>query len=89
MQHNNRWPNEPPLTGYTRSTGERRRLRRIYCPAVVSAAAVLGIAATAVLIVLTDSPARGAGDRAPVVVTQPTAQPGPPVPQPCREAAGR
>ena len=88
MHHHNRWPTEPPLTGYTRSTSEGRRLRP-YWPAIISAAAVLGIAATAVLIVLTDNPARGAGDRAPVVVTQPTAQPGPPVPQPCGKAAGR
>lgn len=71
-------PTEPPLTGYTRDTRAPRRFRP-HWPSIISAASVLGISVTAVLIVLNDSPARGAADRAAVVVT-PTASPGVPVP---------
>lgn len=77
MHNNNRWPTEPPATGYTRSTSGRRRLRP-HWPSIISAAAVLGIAATAVLIVLSDSPARGAADHA-AVISPPSSVPGPPV----------
>lgn len=76
MHNNNRWPTEPPATGYTRSTSERRRLRP-HWPSIVCAAAVLGIAVAAVLVVWSDSPARGAADRA-AVVAPPASVPGVP-----------
>lgn len=78
MHRNNRWPTEPPVTGYTRSAGERRRLR--LDPAIlVPSAAVLLITVIAVGVVLQDSPARGAADHA-AVIAKPTAVPGIPVP---------
>lgn len=82
MHHNNRWPTEPPQTGYTRSTAKRRRLRPNW-PAITSAAAVLGIAAVAVLYVwYTEGRAVRTASRAAVMSTaKPTAVPGPPVMQ--------
>jgi hypothetical protein len=77
MHHNNRWPTEPPATGYTRSTTGRRRLR-LEPVTLVPAAVVLLIAAIAVYVVLQDSPARGAADHA-AVVAPPSSVPGPPV----------
>lgn len=77
MRNNNRWPTEPPATGYTRSTSGRRRLRP-HWPSIICAASVLGIAVTAVLVVWSDNPARGAADHA-AVVAKPTATPGTPV----------
>lgn len=74
MHHNNRWPTEPPATGYTRSTTDRRRLR-LEPVTIVPAAVVLLIAVIAVYVVLQDSPARGAADHA-AVVAKPTAVPG-------------
>lgn len=81
MQRKNRWPTEPPQTGYTRSTTGRRRLR-LEPVAIVPAAVVLLIAAIATYVVLQDNPARGAADRAAVVAAtmKPTAVPGPPIP---------
>lgn len=78
MHHRTRRPAEPPLTGYTRSTSERRRLR--LSATIVAPAAVIAIAAIATYVVLQDSPATGAADHA-AVVAKPTAAPGPPVPQ--------
>lgn len=79
MHHSNRWPTEPPTTAYTRSDGDRRRLRP-HWPAIISAASALGIAVIAVLVVLSDNPATGAADHAAVVATaRPTAVPGIPV----------
>jgi len=81
MRHNNRWPSEPPQTGYTRSTFGRRRLP---WPAIIAALSAAGIAITvALVIVWSDSPARGAADRA-AVVSPPSSIPGPPIPQPTR-----
>lgn len=69
---------EPPNQHYTRTT--RRRWRDlVHWPSVISAVCVLLIAIIAVYVVLQDSPARGAADRA-AVVAKPTAVPGPPVP---------
>lgn len=70
---------EPPNPHYTRTPRDRRWRDRIHWPSVTSAAAVLLIAIVAVYVVLQDSPARGAADRA-AVVAKPTAVPGPPVP---------
>lgn len=78
MHHKTRRPSEPPLTGYTRSTTERRRP---HWPSIISALSVLGIAAAAVLVVWSDNPAMGAADHA-AHVAKPTAAPGPAVPQP-------
>lgn len=82
MHTNNRRPAEPPLTGYTRSTSDRRRLR-LHWPSIISALSVLGIATVAVGYVwLTEGRAAGrAADRAAVVsaTLKPTAVPGVPV----------
>lgn len=78
-----RGPVEPPLTGYTRTDRPapwwRRVSRKIHWPSVISAVCVLLIAVIVVYVVLQDSPARSAADRA-AVVAKPTATPGTAVP---------
>lgn len=69
---------EPPNPHYTRSTDERRPLS-VRAAMVIAPAVVVLIAAIATFVVLHDSPARGAADKA-AVVAKPTAVPGPRVP---------
>lgn len=82
MQRKNRWPSEPPATGYTRSTSERRRLR-LHWPSIISALSVLGIAVVGVAFAwYTEGRAVRTADKAAVVSTaKPTAVPGIPVRQ--------
>lgn len=81
---NHRGVPEPPLVHYTRTDRPapwlRRTWNKIHWPSIISAVSVLGIAVTACIVVLSDSPARSAADRAAVVV-KPTAAPGPAVPK--------
>jgi hypothetical protein len=79
---------DPPITGYTRSTTERRRVHPHLAPApVVASVAVLLIALVAVFVVWRDNPAQSAADHAVAVSgAKPTAQPGPPVRKPVEQS---
>lgn len=77
MHHRTRRASEPPLTGYTRTTFTRRP----HWPSIISALSVLAITAVVLLVVWSDNPAMGAADHA-AHIAQPTAVPGPAVPQP-------
>lgn len=72
MTHRQR-PAEPPITGYTRSTTDRRK-HHLDPVVTVVAAAFVAIAAVGVFVVWNDTPAQGAADTAAVVV--PTSLPG-------------
>lgn len=82
-------PPEPPIpqsAGFpltylaARPSRARRVIRQIGAAGWISAAAVLGIAATAVLFEIQTNRAQSAADHA-AVVAKPTARPGTPVPQ--------
>lgn len=80
-------PPEPPIPtpeGFpltylaSRPSRLRRIARQVTAPGVISSTAVLGIAATMTVVVLSDNPARSAADHA-AVIAKPTAVPGIPV----------
>lgn len=74
MNHRQR-PAEPPITGYTRSTTDRRK-HHLDPVVTIVAAALVAIAAVGVFVVWNDTPAQGAADTAAVAVPRPTSLPG-------------